>query len=256
MNKEHQDLISANLYIEIVNGQANNHPILESNLLEAFPGIDLNNLPPNYAKFKRIYQEDCGLPEPTDYKKKIHRTKYVLNKDGYWKDHWEIINKEQHEIDLIEKTHKKQNLHFSNLNLKNLKRTANSIFHSLTDPDEIQVWKTYFEMMNKIKSHDPHDQLIPTFPVLNSNGKFVPNLDSSGNWILRLLHDPDTVNNDPLWDTRPKDGKKYYYHNWSESWIEYPEKPNDGKNYYFSPWHKNWIEESSANTLSITANTT
>jgi hypothetical protein len=248
-----------NLYIEIKDGQPINHPISESNLLEAFPNIDLNNLPPRFAKFNRTNQEDVNITIPPEMakQKKLTKTKYVLHEDGQtWKDTWEIVDLEQHEIDEIENKHKKINLIFSQHKLKHLKRTANSIFHSLTDPDEIQVWKIYFKMMNKIKSHDPHDQLIPTYPVLNSNGKFVSNLDSSGNWIMRNLHHPDSINNDPLWDTRPKDGKDYYHHPWSESWIEYPEKPNDGKNYYFSPWHKNWIEESSANTLSITANTT
>jgi hypothetical protein len=172
-----------------------------------------------------------------------------LDEAGHWKDHWEIIDKEQHEIHLIQENIKKENLHFSNLNLKNLKKTSNLIFNSLTDPDEIQVWEIYFEMMNEIESHDPHDQLIPTFPVLNSNGKFVPNLDSSGNWILRLLHDPNSINE---WHTRPEDGKDYYYYPWSKTWLERSEKPNDGKSYFFSTWHKNWIEESSSNTLSIT----
>lgn len=247
-----------NLYIEIVDGQPNNHPISEINLVEAFPGIDLNNIPPRFAKFNRVNQKDVNITIPPELgpHKKLAVTKYVLHEDGQsWKDHWEIVDREQHEIDFVEKRNEERNLFFAEKKFKNLRETANSIFNSLTDPDEIQVWETYFEMMNKIESHDPHDQLIPTYPVLNSNGKFVPNLDSSGNWILRLLHDPNSINNDPLWDERPKDGKDYYYHPWSKSWIEYPEKPNDEKSYYFSTWHKNWIEDLSANTLSITANT-
>lgn len=41
------------LYIQIENGVAINHPILGDNLRQAFPEMDTNNLPSNYAKFIR-----------------------------------------------------------------------------------------------------------------------------------------------------------------------------------------------------------
>ena len=43
-----------NLYIQIENGEPVNHPIMESNLVQVFPNIDLNNLPSNYARFERV----------------------------------------------------------------------------------------------------------------------------------------------------------------------------------------------------------
>ncbi len=46
-------MYSMNLYIRIVDGQITDHPILESNLLQAYPGIDLNNSQ-EYVKFTRI----------------------------------------------------------------------------------------------------------------------------------------------------------------------------------------------------------
>lgn len=42
------------LYIRIKDGQPFEHPILEDNFQEAFPSIDTNNLPPEFAEFKRI----------------------------------------------------------------------------------------------------------------------------------------------------------------------------------------------------------
>lgn len=42
-----------NLYIRITNGQPVDHPILEDNFIQAFPTIDINNLPPEFAKFVR-----------------------------------------------------------------------------------------------------------------------------------------------------------------------------------------------------------
>lgn len=43
-----------NLYIQIKNGQPFEHPIMGDNLIQAFPDIDLNNLPPEFARFERI----------------------------------------------------------------------------------------------------------------------------------------------------------------------------------------------------------
>lgn len=42
------------LYIQIRDGQPYEHPILEENLVAAFPDIDLNNLPPEFARFERV----------------------------------------------------------------------------------------------------------------------------------------------------------------------------------------------------------
>ena len=42
------------LYIQIKNNQPFEHPIIESNLLDAFPDIDVNNLPENFAVFERV----------------------------------------------------------------------------------------------------------------------------------------------------------------------------------------------------------
>ena len=44
------------LYIQIRNGQPFEHPILGDNFRQAFPKIDVSNLPPEFAKFERILQ--------------------------------------------------------------------------------------------------------------------------------------------------------------------------------------------------------
>ena len=41
------------LYIQIVDGQPFEHPIFEDNFCQAFPNIDLQQLPPEFAKFER-----------------------------------------------------------------------------------------------------------------------------------------------------------------------------------------------------------
>ena len=51
------------LYIQIKDGNPINHPILEDNLVQAFPNIDLINLPPEFAKFMRIPTPEIGVYE-------------------------------------------------------------------------------------------------------------------------------------------------------------------------------------------------
>ena len=45
-----------NLYIRLKNGQPFEHPMFEDNVIQAFPSVDLNNLPDWMAKFIRVEQ--------------------------------------------------------------------------------------------------------------------------------------------------------------------------------------------------------
>lgn len=42
------------LFIQIQNGQPYEHPILGDNFRAAFPDVDTNNLPPQFARFVRV----------------------------------------------------------------------------------------------------------------------------------------------------------------------------------------------------------
>jgi len=42
------------LYIKIKDGNPIEHPIMEDNFVQAFPNVDVNNLPSEFAKFERI----------------------------------------------------------------------------------------------------------------------------------------------------------------------------------------------------------
>ena len=52
-----------NLYIRIVNEQPFEHPIFEDNFVQAFPHIDIHNLPPDFARFERVEQPIVGVYE-------------------------------------------------------------------------------------------------------------------------------------------------------------------------------------------------
>jgi hypothetical protein len=43
-----------NLYIRIRDGKPFEHPILEDNFRQAYPDIDLHNLPAEFARFQRV----------------------------------------------------------------------------------------------------------------------------------------------------------------------------------------------------------
>ena len=51
------------LYIRIKNGQPFEHPILGDNFHQAFPDVDVNNLPSNFARFNRIPEPVLGVYE-------------------------------------------------------------------------------------------------------------------------------------------------------------------------------------------------
>lgn len=48
------------LYIRIKDGVPFEHPILEENLKQAFPDLDVNNLPETFSAFERILQPELG----------------------------------------------------------------------------------------------------------------------------------------------------------------------------------------------------
>lgn len=58
---EHTDL---ELYIQIRDGQPHEHPIFADNFKQAFPDVDVNNLPADrFAKFIRVAQPELGIHE-------------------------------------------------------------------------------------------------------------------------------------------------------------------------------------------------
>ena len=51
------------LFIQLRNGQPFEHPILGRNFREAFPDVDVNNLPPEFARFERLQPPTLGVYE-------------------------------------------------------------------------------------------------------------------------------------------------------------------------------------------------
>ena len=74
------------------NGQAVDHPIVGDNFRQAFPNIDVNNLPSNFARFERV-----PAPTPSPYEKN-HRASYQKRSDGVWADTYTCDTMTQEEI--------------------------------------------------------------------------------------------------------------------------------------------------------------
>lgn len=98
------------LYIRIKDGQPFEHPIFGDNFRQAFPEIDVNNLPPEFAKFERVERPVLGMYEVLE----SETPTYELI-DGVYKDVWR-----KREMNAEEKEIRKQNT------IKNIKELWNS----------------------------------------------------------------------------------------------------------------------------------
>lgn len=71
------------LYIRIKDGQPFEHPIFGDNFRQAFPDIDTNNLPAEFAKFERVERPTLGAYEVMT----AEEPTYELN-GAVYKDIW------------------------------------------------------------------------------------------------------------------------------------------------------------------------
>lgn len=65
------------LFIRIRDGQPFEHPILGGNFRQAFPNVDINNLPPEFARFTRVEMPVVGVYEVYE------GVTYERNEDGF-----------------------------------------------------------------------------------------------------------------------------------------------------------------------------
>jgi hypothetical protein len=81
------------LYIQIRNGQPFEHPIFGDNFRQAFPHIDVDNLPPEFAKFERVERPILGV-----YQVMVQDDPTYELVDGIWKDVWHVRDMTAEEI--------------------------------------------------------------------------------------------------------------------------------------------------------------
>jgi len=85
------------LFIRIKDGLPFEHPILEDNFCEAFPDIDIINLPPEFARFERVERPEIGSYQVYE------GVTYELIGDIYKDVHHvrEMTNEEKAEVDRL-----------------------------------------------------------------------------------------------------------------------------------------------------------
>ena len=71
------------LFIRVKDGQPFEHPIFGDNFCQAFPNIDVNNLPPEFARFERVERPTLGL-----YEVMVSEEPTYELIDGVYKDVW------------------------------------------------------------------------------------------------------------------------------------------------------------------------
>ena len=72
------------LFIRIKDGQPFEHPIFGDNFRQAFPDIDTNNLPPEFARFERVERPVLGM-----YEVMVSEDATYELIDGVYKDVWQ-----------------------------------------------------------------------------------------------------------------------------------------------------------------------
>lgn len=137
------------LYIEVQNGQAVNHPFLDSNLLNLYGSVE--NFPSEFQPFKRV-----EIPhDEIDLFKKYESSYQCI--DGIWQDVWSIVDMNSEEV--AEATIQR-NLYLQN-ELEILKKEAQTIFDSLESASDQAAWQHY---LDSIDSWTFNDIVNPTWP--------------------------------------------------------------------------------------------
>lgn len=157
-----------NLFIRIKNGQPFEHPILEDNFKEAFPNVDVNNLPPEFAKFERIEQPQLATYEVAD------GVSYHWD-SGRVKDVWHI--RQMTDEEKIEKD--KILLSQATAQLELLKNLAAENIKSSTTEDAL-VWQSWLDKLNTWAILDLAQPTFPAMPRKSSSGQWLTTENSGG----------------------------------------------------------------------------
>ena len=160
------------LFIQIRDGQPYEHPIFEDNFREAFPHIDVDNLPSEFAEFERI-EPPVGTAHVKLFK--IYRCSYEWA-DGKVKDVWTLclMTDEEKEIALDERVNL---LEYGRQNGIALAQSKISIE---TDAEAV-VWTDYLNALNSFtyQRADALNVSLPPAPRKDVNGDWLTT-DSSG----------------------------------------------------------------------------
>lgn len=147
------------LFIQIRDGRPYEHPIMEDNFRQAFPDVDVNNLPSEFARFERIAPPIANIFE------------VVVDSHYEWdgdivKDVW--VTRPMTEEEEAEKRRQLTDGAYFVLNWR--KETTQQKIDSASTQEVKQIWMNYLDELNAWVLIDPVMPNIPNPPVVSQNG--------------------------------------------------------------------------------------
>jgi hypothetical protein len=148
------------LYIQIKDGQPFEHPILGDNFREAFPHTDVNNLPPEFARFERLPSPENATTFEVD---EVHYA-WV---DGVVKDVWTV-----REMTQEEKAQKLEQITEGVLAVyEGIKKVAQEKFELAPTETQKQAWSDYLVQLSAWVLVDPTKPKFPAPPAITQDGE-------------------------------------------------------------------------------------
>jgi hypothetical protein len=156
------------LYIQIKDGRPFEHPIFGDNFRQAFPHIDVNNLPPEFARFERIEQPNKADPF------EVEEVSYQWV-NGVVKDVWTV--REMTDAERAEKTEFLKD-HILR-GIADRKAYAKEIVNNGPDETTRQAFVEYLAALDAFVLEDVVNPNIPYRPRTTVDGIVLP-LDTPG----------------------------------------------------------------------------
>lgn len=156
------------LFIQIKNGQPFEHPIFGDNFRAAFPNVDVNNLPAEFARFERVEQPYAAGPF------QVEEVSYQWV-GGIVKDVWAV--REMTDAERAEKISQLSSGIFKGISEQKVYAQA----HIDNGPDETtrQTFRNYLAALNAYVLEDVLNPNTPLQPVMTIDGRVLP-LDTPG----------------------------------------------------------------------------
>ena len=147
------------LYIQIRDGQPFEHPIFGDNFREAFPHVDINNLPPEFARFERLPNPENATTFEVD---EVHYA-WV---EGVVKDVWTVRPMTDEE-----KTQKLEQITEGVLaTYEGIKKLAQEKFSSAPTETQKQAWADYLVQLSAWVLVDSTNPQFPAPPAITQEG--------------------------------------------------------------------------------------
>jgi hypothetical protein len=156
------------LFIQIRDGQPHEHPIMGDNFREAYPDIDVNNLPPEFARFERIPTPNINLFEVNE------GVTYEIA-DGVVRDVWHIRAMTAEERAPVEEMQRSS----ISKTVENLKIKIEDGLATATSDEIRQAWQDYSVILDAWTLTDLANPRVPIPPIIRPDGTLI-NLNVSG----------------------------------------------------------------------------